>query len=111
MRWLILMLLCVTAGCVPLSKTPSAAQVYPFPETEPEWIRNGEPLEFEKELWYPQDDIALLLDPEVLRVGSYRDVEVFVSKTDVRPYRWLYTKFDKNKFRVFEKGVKDRNRP
>lgn len=104
MRWLIaIILLGITAGCLPLSRMPRAVQIYSFPDIEPEWIRNGQPLEFEGELWYPQDDIALLTDPEVMRVGFYKDVEVFIAKTDIRPYNWLYTKFGKNKFRIFEK--------
>ena len=78
-------------------------QIYKTPSMEAEWIRNGEPIEFEKELWYPVDDIDHLLDSEVIPVGDYREVQIFVEKVDVRPYERLYTKFGSNQFRYFEK--------
>lgn len=110
-RFYILMVMIMgAAGCFPLSHPTHAPQVYSFPETEPEWIRSGEPLTFEGESWYPQDNIALLLDSEVIRLGTYKDVEFFVEKTDVRPYNRLYTKFDKNKFRLFEEQGSDDRR-
>ena len=75
--------------------------------TEAEWIRNGQPIEFEGELWFPADAIENLLDSEVYLVGEYRGVQIFVEFADVRPYNRLYTKFAKNKFRFFEKKEKD----
>ena len=73
---------------------------------EPEWIRNGEPIEFEGELWYPADSVENLLNSEVYQVGEYREIQVFVDYTDVKPYDRLYTKFSKNKFRFFQKRQK-----
>jgi len=70
---------------------------------EAEWILNGEPIEFEGELWYPSDNVEGFMDSEMYWAGEYRDVPFFVDKTDVRPYGRLYTKFGKNKFRFFEK--------
>jgi hypothetical protein len=70
--------------------------------SESEWIRNGEPIEFEGKAWHPQDGIESLQDSEVLLMGTYRDVRFFIDKLDVRPYDRLYTKFDTNKFRYFE---------
>ena len=78
-------------------------QIYKTPSMEVEWIRQGEPVEFEKESWYPQDGIENLLDSEVLFIGDYRGVQVFVEKIDVRPYDRLYTKFGPNQFRYYEK--------
>ena len=72
---------------------------------EAEWIRNGEPVEFEGEKWYPADALENLLDSEVYLIGEYRDVSLFVDMTDVRPYERLYTRFGRNKYRFFEKQM------
>jgi len=79
-----------------------------FQETdsiEAEWIRNGEPITFEGKLWYPVDDVESFLDSEMRLMGVHNGVQFFVDKVDVRPYNRLYTKFDKNKFRFFEKST------
>ncbi|MBF0523006.1 MAG: hypothetical protein HQL24_08140 [Candidatus Omnitrophica bacterium] len=90
-------------GCSNIAGNAGALQAYQVPETEASWIRNGEPLEFEGSLWYPADDVESLLDSEVYKVGDYKGVQIFVEKRDVRPYNKLYTKFDRNQFRYFEK--------
>lgn len=90
---------CATAGVNNRGMMPT----YAYTNVEPEWIRNGEPIEFEGERWYPQDGIESLTDSEVMQVSEYRDIKVFVDKIDVRPYERLYTKFGVNKFRYFEK--------
>ena len=94
------------ASCesAPVREHPWSSKTVP---SEAEWIRNGEPVEFEGERWYPQDGIENLLDSEVYQVGEYRSVPVFVEMTDVKPYDRLYTKFSKNKFRFFEKKKKN----
>lgn len=76
--------------------------MYQITSPEPDWIRNGEPVELEGELWYPTDNADILLDNEVEPVGNYKGVPLYVQKLDVRPYNRIYTKFAKNKFRVFE---------
>ena len=76
---------------------------FAVPQLEAEWIRNGEPIEFEEEQWYPLDVVESLTDDEVYLAGEYRGVEFFTEKMDVRPYGRVYTKFGRNKFRVFEK--------
>jgi hypothetical protein len=73
------------------------------PDAEPAWIRNGEPLEFEGELWYPQDGIEIFIDSEMFLVGEFRDIKLFVERADVRPYSRIYTRFGKNKFRYFKR--------
>lgn len=78
-------------------------QSYMVPEKEASWIRNGEPIVFESEAWYPQDDVESLKDSEMLFLGDYRGVQFFVYRVDVRPYERLYTKFGKNKFRYFKR--------
>ncbi len=80
-------------------------QTYAVPAAEADWIRNGEAVQFENELWIPSDDVETLLDSEVFLVGEYRGVQVFVEKTDVRPFNRLYTKFARDQFRFFEKKV------
>ena len=77
--------------------------IYRFPSIEAEWIQNGDPIEFEGELWYPTDGVENLLDSEMYLVGEYRGVQFFIEKTDVRPYDRLYTKFAQNRFRYFQK--------
>ena len=81
--------------------------VYPVPTVEAQWIRDGEPIEFEGELWYPMDMVDILLDSEVVPVADYRQVQVFIERIDVRPYHRLYTKFGRNKFRIFTKPRHD----
>jgi hypothetical protein len=80
---------------------------YAIPQEEAAWIRNGEPILFEEEYWYPQDNYDVLLDSEVIPVGEYQGVQFFVGKIDVRPYDRLYSKFGKNKFRIFKKKTPD----
>ena len=82
-------------------------QSFGFHMVEPAWIRNGEPIEFEGEMWFPQDGVDSLLDSEVIYLGEYRNVQYFIDKVDVRPYERLYTKFAKNKFRYFERQAPD----
>ena len=89
------------AGCNTIqTKTETAA---PTLNLEALWIRNGEPIIFENESWYPQDDIESYFDNELYLLGKYQGVEFYVEKMDVRPYNRLYTKFGKNKYRLFEK--------
>jgi hypothetical protein len=90
----------VLAGCSSVGNNGSI-QSYPFLAQEPKWIREGEPIFYEGQRWYPQDDIEVLQDPEVLLIGDYRGIQVFVAKTDVKPYERLYTKFDVNKYRYY----------
>lgn len=105
MRYLLLLVMacvlltgCVTGGEGQSSTGPS---VFP-PLTEPAWIRNGEPMVMENNTWYPTDEVESLLDAEVYPVGQYRDVTVFIERTDVKPYARLYTSFAKNRYRAFE---------
>ncbi len=86
---------CKTQGNV------GSLQSYTISE-EPLWIRNGEPIEFEQQSWYPADGVESLLDSEVQLLGEYRGTQFFVEKIDVRPYNRLYTKFGRNKFRIFQ---------
>ena len=76
---------------------------YTVVDEEAEWIRNGEPIEFEGTRWFPQDGFDVLMDNEMYLLGEYKGVQFFVEKIDVRPYNRLYTKFNRNKFRFFQK--------
>ena len=97
---LILFLVLFSGGC----SHADIKKDYLLPSSgEAEWIRNGEPIEFEGEPWFPQDDIEILLDSEVHAVGESRGVEFFIDQADVKPYQRLYTKFGRNKFRAFER--------
>jgi hypothetical protein len=91
-------------GCVNRSgDNEGQMQSYPSPVIEAEWIREGQPIVFGNQKWYPVNDVEILLDSEVYQVGEYKGVQVFVDKIDTKPYRRMYTKFAKNKFRYYEK--------
>lgn len=91
------------SGCRTTTGNVGQVHSYRIVSLEADWIRNGEPIEFEEELWYPTDGVENLLDSEVYILGEHRGVQYFVEKVDVRPYNRLYTKFAKNKFRYFSK--------
>jgi len=102
----ILFYLVLTAGCQSTSGGNSGrAGSYSLSSVEAEWIRNGEPIKFENELWYPADGVEGFLDSEMRLMGTHQGVEFFIDKVDVRPFSRLYTKFGKNKFRFFEKRI------
>ena len=90
-------------GCGPKGNV-GQLQSYGTLNEEPLWIRNGEPIIYEEEMWYPIDGVESLLDQEVQVLGEYQGVQFFVEKIDVRPLNRLYTKFSRNKFRIFEKN-------
>jgi hypothetical protein len=91
----------VLAGCAHSQENIGLMTKYVVPEIEAEWIRNGDPIEFEGQFWYPQDRYDILLDSEVFFLGKYRGVDFFIEKIDVRPYDKLFTKFGRNKFRIY----------
>ena len=98
------MLLVFLGGCATLnSGNDGQVQSYPAPAIEAAWIRDGEPIEFEGNKWYPVNDFEVLDDSEVYQIGAYKGVQVFVAKIATRPYERIYTKFEKNKFRYFER--------
>ena len=96
-----------TSGCSDTRSCVRSDGSYSFPEVEPQWIRDGEPIIFENESWYPKDDIDIFLDKEVYLLGEYKGVQFFLDKADVRPFHQLYTKFAENKFRVYKKKRND----
>ena len=82
-------------------------QSYPAPAVEAAWIRDGKSIEYDGQRWYPVNDVEVLLDSEVYQIGEYQGVQILVDKVDTKPYKRLYTKFAKNKFRYFEKKGHD----
>jgi len=94
-------------SCASTADPAALKEIFPAPEQEASWVIDGKPAEFEGESWYPQDNIDVLLDSEVVLVGEYQGVQLFVEKLDVRPYERLYTKVGKHKFRIFTKGKKE----
>ena len=90
----------LTAGCSS-SGNKGVMQSYPPPAVEALWIRNGEPIIYDERKWFPRDDIEIFQDSEVALIGEYRGVQIFVEKTDVKPYGRLYTKFGFNQFRYY----------
>lgn len=100
-------LLCVSGCQTTRGNQGNIQKPYLIPVEEVAWIRNGEPIEFEGQMWYPADGVESFLDTEMLYLGEYRGVAFFADRVDVRPIERLYTKFDKNKFRFFEKKTDD----
>lgn len=94
-------------GCQSTTGNVGDVHSYPMTSIEAQWIRDGGPIKFEDELWYPADDTEIFLDPEMNLLGEYQGVQFFNDKTDVRPYGRLYTKFGRNKFRFFEKRTSE----
>jgi len=91
-------------GCAALnSGNDGHLQSYPTPAIEAQWIRDGNPIELEGNKWYPVNDYEVLEDSEVYQIGEYKGVQIFVERIAVKPYGRIYTKFDKNKFRYFER--------
>jgi len=97
------LLVFLASGCQTTGGNVGHVQSYALPSIEAQWIRNGEPIKFEDELWYPSDNVEVFLDSEMSLVGEQEEVQFFVDKVDVRPYDRLYTKFSRNKFRFFAK--------
>ncbi|MFP4473053.1 MAG: hypothetical protein ACLFPX_04175 [Candidatus Omnitrophota bacterium] len=91
----------LVSGCAASAQNAGNMAKYAVPDQEAEWIRAGEPIVYEGVSWYPQDRVDLLLDAEVFHAGDYREVPFFISRIDVRPIDRLYTKFGRNKFRVY----------
>ncbi len=73
------------------------------PLTEPDWIRDGLPIEYDHSLWYPTREVENLLDAEVYLLGESRGVKFFCDRTDIKPFERIYTRFGKNRYRAFEK--------
>ncbi len=101
--WSAVMTVFLLAGCQTAGGNVGHIQSFSLSGMEADWIRNGEPIKFEDQLWYPADNVEGFRDSEMHLVGEYRGVQLLVDKVDVRPYDRLYTKFGKNKFRFFEK--------
>ena len=95
-------------GCSSLSNgNDGQLQSYSTPAIEAGWIRNGDPIQYDGNKWYPVNDYEVLQDSEVYQIIEYKGVQVFVEKIATKPYPRLYTKFDKNKFRYFERRDND----
>ena len=106
MKRIILFLMCFSlvllGGCVLPQRGNEPSIATSTQLTEPVWIRNGEPIVFEAEDWFPTDEVENLLDAEVYEAGMFRGVPFYIDKTDVRPFERIYTHFSKNRYRAFE---------
>ena len=95
-------------GCASMNSDNSGQiESYPAPAIEAGWIRDGDPIEYDGSKWFPVNDYEVLQDSEVFQIMEYKTVQVFVEKIATKPYDRLYTKFDKNKFRYFERRDND----
>ena len=100
-------LLC--AGCITSRSNDNNGQLqsYPTPLIEAAWIRNGEPIVYDSQQWFPVRDVENLMDSEVYQIGEYKDVQIFVDKLDIKPYQRIYTKFARGKYRYFQRPKND----
>ena len=105
----IFIVVCLISGCSGLSPQDESPQIYPIPTAEAQWIRDGQPIEWEHEQWFPQDNIEVLTDEDVYLLGEYEGVQIFVEKVDVRPFERLYAKSGKNQYRLFERKSEDKS--
>jgi hypothetical protein len=96
-------------GCASVNSGSNNGQVqsYSYPAIEAAWIRDGKPIQYEGHKWYPANDYEVLDDAEVYQVAEFKGVQVFVEKISTKPYNRIYTKFDKNKFRYYERRGDD----
>ena len=112
-RWMMacglgLGLMGLLSGCSSVnSGNRGQVQSYPVPAIEAGWIRDGQAIEYDGYKWFPANDYEVLKDSEVYQITEHKGVQVFVEKIAIKPYARLYTKFDKNKFRYFERRVDD----
>jgi len=107
---LLLLLTGFGGGCASVnSGNNGQIQSYPAPIIEAAWIRNGEPIDYDGYKWYPVNDYEVLEDSEVFQIIEFRGVQVFVEKISTKPYERIYTKFDKNKFRYYERRDDDQS--
>lgn len=95
------MLCVVLFGCTNITHNAGRMEQYAVPDEEAEWIQQGNPIKFDGEVWHPQDNFDVLLDSEVYFKGQYNGVPFFVEKIDVQPYNKVFTKFGRNKFRIY----------
>ncbi len=95
------------SGCAGRSGNNGNIQNYPVYSQEAQWIKSGDSLEYEGELWYPADGVESFTDTEMYLLGEYRSVQFFADKVDVKPDSRIYTKFGRNKFRFYEKRQRD----
>jgi hypothetical protein len=105
-----ILVLAFLGGCTTInSDNNGQVQSYSVPVIEADWIRNGEPLEYDGNKWYPVNDYEAMQDAEVFQIGEYKGVQIFVEKIETKPYERVYTKFDKNKFRYWERRDDDQS--
>jgi hypothetical protein len=105
---LLLVLTGFLGGCASVNfGNNGQVQSYPSPVIEAGWVRNGDPIEYDGSKWYPVNDYEVLQDSEVFQIAEYKGVQVFVEKIAAKPYERIYTKFDKNKFRYWERRDDD----
>ena len=90
-------LLCGCSGPVPYTRAG-------YLPKEPDWIKNGEPLVYENQNWYPTEDVENLKDDEVECIAEYKKIPFYAEKIQIKPFNRLYTRFGKNKYRQFSKS-------
>lgn len=94
----------IFSGCqISLPNSGDNTLLVATPLDEPTWVRNGEPIQFEGENWYPTREIERFMDNEVYQIGVYREVVFFLDRVDVKPFERLYTRFAKGRYRAFER--------
>ena len=99
-NWALFSLLIMIFGCVSYAPGKFRGD---FPIKEDAWIREGLPIIFQDQSWYPTEDIENLLDSEMELRGEYKGVPFYIEKRQIQPFNRIYTKFDNHRYRVFKK--------
>jgi len=73
-----------------------------FPIKESAWIKEGQPIIFENQSWYPTEDIENLLDSEMDLLGQYNEVPFYIERSQIKPFNRVYTKFGNHQYRLFK---------
>ncbi len=97
-----ILVILVSAGCMRPPQSVNTLAEASLPLTEPVWVHNGEPIEMEGGVWFPTREVERFMDSEMFLIGKIRDTNVYVERTDVKPYARLYTRFDQGRYRAFE---------
>ena len=90
-------------GCALSDKNATTAESWSYPLSEPDWVREGQPIDYDGAKWFPTRDVENLLDSEVYPLGEYKGVKFFFDRTDIKPFERIYTQFGRNRYRAFEK--------
>jgi hypothetical protein len=93
----------ISLGLILGCEVPTAYTRAQFAVNEPPWIREGQPIIYNNQNWYPSEEVENFTDGEMEYVATYNDAPFYVEKRQVKPFNRIYTKFGYHKYRIFLK--------